>query len=251
MRLAFPFVLLSTSLAAQAPDPPPAFEAASVKLNTGDAFYQNMGIGQVEMRNFPLNILISMAYGGRLSGPDWLDSVKLDVVAKLPVSAGALSPQERARLTSLMLQRLLSDRLKLSVHQEEKIVPGYALVVAPGGLKMRRVDGPLPGGVVDYAHGSIKAKGSPISQIVASASGVLRMPVKDMTGLAGYYEFNLTWTPESTLLSASQDPTTASDDRPPSMITALPEQLGLKLEPQKLPIQITVVDYVERTPSEN
>lgn len=239
-------IFLATSLLGQTAEAPPAFEAASVKLNNGAAFYQNMGAGQVEMRAFPLSILIRMAYGGRLSGPDWLDDVKLDVVAKLPASAAALSPQERARMTSVMLQGLLAERLKLKVHREGKVVPGYALVVAPGGPKMRRVEGPL-GGVV--SQGSITGKGTAVSQIVASAGSAIGMPVRDMTGLSGYYEFTLKWTPEDTLLAGGNTP--ADPDRPPSIFTALQEQLGLKLEPRKVPIEIVVVDHVERVPTEN
>ena len=77
------------------------------------------------------------------------------------------------------------------------------------------------------------------------------MPVLDMTGLTGYYEFNLTWTREETLLAASDNTSPASADRPPSIFTALQEQVGLKLEPRKLPIQFVVVDHVERVPTEN
>ena len=120
----------------QTVESPPVFEAASVKLNTGSAAYFNAGPGQIEMRNYTLKILIFMAYGVSdysLSGPDWLDSVNLDVVAKLPASAAGMSPADRARVTGVMLQGLLAERFKLKVHREEKVIPGYALVVAPGG----------------------------------------------------------------------------------------------------------------------
>jgi uncharacterized protein (TIGR03435 family) len=242
-------ILLATSALAQTAAPPTAFEAASVKLNTGSAFYQNMGTGQIEMRSFPLKILITMAYGGRVSGPDWLDSVKLDVAAKLPPSVSAMSPKDRARMVGVMMQGLLADRVKLKVHLEEKVVPGYALVVMPGGSKMRRVEGFLPGGVV--GPGSITAKGMEITQIVVSVRGTLGMPVQDMTGLSGYYEFSLTWTPEDKVLASADNTSPDPGDRPPSIFTALQEQLGLKLEPRQLPIQITVVDHVEKVPTEN
>ena len=150
-------------------------------------------------------------------------------------------------MTSVMLQGLLAERLKLKIHREEKVVPGYALVVAPGGPKMHRVEGPAGGAV---SPGNITAKGLSVSQIVASAGGAVGMPVRDMTGLSGYYEFNLKWTPEAALL-AGADNTSSDPDRPPSIFTALQEQLGLKLEPRKVPIEVVVVDHVERVPTEN
>jgi uncharacterized protein (TIGR03435 family) len=237
----------------QTAESPPAFEVASVKLSTGSPRNFKAGPSQVEWRNYTLHILIIIAYGvgyTALSGPDWLDSVNLDVVAKMPASAARLSPEEQRRMTAVMLQGLLAERFKLKVHQEEKVVPGYALVVGPGGPKMRRVE-PLQFNMGVTSVGSIIARSLPVAQIVASAGGALGMPVRDMTGLSGYYEFNLTWTPEDKVLTAADNTSTAPDDPSPSIFTALQEQLGLRLEPRKFPIQTVVVDHVERVPTEN
>ena len=81
--------------------------------------------------------------------------------------------------------------------------------------------------------------------------GTLRRPVRDMTGLSGNYEFNLTWTPDDTMPAGVDNTSTAPDDRPPSIFTVLQEQLGLKLEPQKFTMQTVVVDHVEKVPTEN
>jgi uncharacterized protein (TIGR03435 family) len=229
---------------------PAAFEAASIKLNTGSAPYYNDGPGQFEMRNYPLIILIFKAYGVNnysLSGPEWLGTVKVDLVAKLPASLAGLSPKDRALMMRPMLQALLAERFKLKVHREEKLIPGYALVVAPGSPKMRRVETTTRGAVMP---GSI-AGTAPIGQIVASVSGTLNRPVKDMTGLSGNYEVNLKWTPEAAVLAGADNTSTPPDDRPPSIFTALREQLGLRLEPQNFPMQIVVVDHIERVPTEN
>ncbi len=152
-------------------------------------------------------------------------------------------------MTNVMWQGLLAERFKLKVHREEKVVPGYALVVAPGGPKMRRVDSPA--GRTSVTQGRITAQSAPVSQIVQSAMGALGNigPVRDMTGLSGNFEFNLTWTPEDKLLGGSDNTSAAPDERPPSIFTALQEQLGLKLEPRKFPIQVVVVDHVERAPA--
>lgn len=252
MRLAvYLAILLATPVLGQTVDSPPAFEAASVKLSGDSTPYSfNAGPGQLEVRGVTLRILILMAYGPNVSAPDWLDSVKLDVVAKLPASAAGLSPKDRAHITTLMLQGLLAERFKLNVHREEKVVPGYALVVAPGGPKMRRVE-PLQFNQGTVMVGGITARSLPISQILASARGAVGRPVKDETDLSGYYEFNLTWTPEDKLLAGADNTSTAPGDRPPSIFTALQEQLGLRLEPRKLPIEVVVVDHVERVPTEN
>ena len=234
----------------QTVESPPAFEAATVKLDTGSAPYFSAGPGQIEYRNYPLKIFIFMAYGVSdysLSGPDWLGSVKVDILAKLPASAAGLSPKDRALIMRPMLQGLLAERFKLKVHREEKLIPGYALVVVPGGPKMHRVEIPIRGAVTP---GSITGT-TTIEQIVASATGAVGRLVRDMTGLSGNYEVNLKWTPENALLAVAENPSAAPDDRPPSIFTALKEQLGLRLEPREFPMQIVVVDHVERVPTEN
>jgi uncharacterized protein (TIGR03435 family) len=244
-------ILLATSALGQTLESSPAFEVASVKLNTGSAPYFNAGPGQFEIRNYPLKILIFMAYGVSdysFSGPNWLDSVKLDVVAKLPSSAGGLSPKERALMTNVMLQRLLEERFKLKIHREEKFIPGYALVVAPGGPKMRPTESPTRAAV---RLGSITGGSSTIAQIVASAASALAKPVRDMTGLSGNYEVDLRFTLDDPAIAGAANTSADPGDRPPSIFTALQEQLGLRLEPRNFPIQIVVVDHVERVPTEN
>jgi uncharacterized protein (TIGR03435 family) len=245
-------ILFASSVLGQTVESPPAFEVASVKLSAGGGAYFNVNPGGIEVRNLALKVLIGRAYRVSyyaLSGPDWLDSVNLDVDAKLPASAADLSPQDRNLTTSIMLQGLLAERFKLKVHREEKVILGCALVIAPGGPKTRRVEATQPRG--NFASGRVTAQSEPISQIAALASGDLRMLVRDMTALSGYYEFNLTWTPEDKVLAAADNTSTAPDDRPPSIFTALQEQLGLRLEPRKFPIETVVVDHVERVPTEN
>ncbi len=251
VRICF-VMLLGISVLGQTVESSPAFEVASVKLNTGSPLYFKVGPGQIEIRNHPLKILIFMAYGVSeysLSGPNWLDSVKLDVTAKLPASAAGLSPKDRALMTNVMLQGLLAERFKLKVHREEKVIPGYALVVAPGGPKLRRVE--MPQRINAVTPGSITAESAPITQIVASAAGALGRPVRDMTGLSGNYEVNLKFTRDDAVLASAENRSGDPVDRPPSIFTALQEQLGLRLEPRNFPVQIVVVDHVERVPTEN
>jgi len=235
-------VLFGASLFAQTPAP--VFEAASLRLNTsGSGYYFNATPGRLEIRDVSLKILIWMAYPAAdysFSGPKWLDSVKLDLVAKFPAS----EPPSRQML---MLKTLLAERFKLEVRQEVKDIPGYALVIAPGGLKIRHMEG--PGNGTNIAFMGHVAGTMPFTQIVESIRSDLRRPVQNMTGLSGYYEFSLTWTPNE--LAAKNAESGTLDDRGPSIFTALQEQLGLKLESRKVPVKIVVVDHVERVPIEN
>lgn len=245
-------ILLATSVLGQTVESPPAFEAASVRLNAGSPPYFYYGPERIEMRDVPLETLICKAYRvsfWSLSGPNWMVSVMLDFVATLPASAAGMSRADRNSMTNVMLQGLLAERFKLKVHREEKVIPGYALVVAPRGLKMRRVEALRSGGMV--TAGSITALSSPIEQIVTSVAGALRGPVKDETGLSGYYEFTLKWTPDDIAPAGAENTSTAPGDRPPSIFTALQEQLGLRLVSRKFPTEIVVVDRVERVPTEN
>ena len=156
-----------------------------------------------------------------LGGPAWLDSDRYDVEAK-PDSALSdqllkLSPEQRWKVQGLMKQALLEDRIKLKVHHETRVLPIFALVVAKGGLKMQE-----------------GKAGDNYSKEVGHI-------VQNKTGLTGVYDFTLRY---------SDDLATGADSSVPSIFTALQEQLGLKLENAKAPVDVIVIDHVER-PSAN
>jgi uncharacterized protein (TIGR03435 family) len=148
-----------------------------------------------------------------------------------------------------MLQTLLKDRFKLSFHSETKEVPVYALVIAENGLKIQRAipgdtypngfkrsDG-APVGAGDWSQpGKFVGQGVPIAPLVQDLSEpYLHRTVLDMTGLTDKYDFTLQWTPVESQAA---------------IFTAIQEQLGLKLEPEKGPMQILIIDHAEK-PSEN
>lgn len=114
---------------------------------------------------------------------------------------------------------------------------------------MRRAEPPTRSARV--TPGSVTGESVPIAQIRAAATNAVGRVVRDMTGLAGNYEVNLKFTPEADILAGAENTHTDPGDRPPSIFTALQEQLGLKLEPRNFPIEIVVVDHVERVPTEN
>jgi uncharacterized protein (TIGR03435 family) len=217
------------------------FEAASIKLHVSNApqgAQEISGIddrpGVVRITNLPLAVVVRMAYGVsdyQFSGPAWLNDVRYDVDAR------TLEGYTRQQLGPL-LRALLSERFKLEVHHETREVGGYALVVAKGGPKFREADRPR-----DYftsRPGLISCSRATMHELVGALGGRLGRPVLDKTDLAASYDLKLEWAP---------DETTA--DTLPSLFTALQEQLGLRLETQKVPVDVVIVDRIERTPSEN
>ena len=177
-----------------------------------------------------LQALIRFAYGiedYRISGgPKWIDADKFDVVYK-PSGSQA----------GLMLRGLLAERFKLAIHMETKQLPVYALIVAKGGQKMEKAD--KPGGT---SSGGAMIKGTmEMSTLVSYLSSTLGRRVNDQTGLTGAYKLSLKWTP---------DDKPRTDNGPPALVTAIQEQLGLRLESTKGPVEILVIDHAEK-PMEN
>jgi bla regulator protein blaR1 len=256
----------------------PAFEVASVKRSSagpGPIRIETLPGGRFVATNASLRALIQYAY--RLQpfqiagGPAWLASDRYDIVAKAdaadgdrPTVAGAGGPTR----TQLMVQTLLGDRFKLVIHTESRELQIYALVQARGdgrlgsALSRSSADCRSPaaaaaGSVVKGAPaagdgnpcglqlglGSLTAGGVALSQIATALSGLLDRSVVDRTGLAGAFDATLRWTPDESTPGMAQKakfvPTI--DPNGPSIFTALQEQLGLKLEPAKGPVDVLVV----------
>jgi uncharacterized protein (TIGR03435 family) len=224
------------------------------------------------------------AEDGRIAGaPGWLSSERYDIEAKMDSSVVAalqkLSPEDRRAAHRQMLQALLADRLKLAVHRETKEVQVYSLVVAKGGPKLQEskpivadpnatpTPPPAPGrggrggrggpglGMMGRG-GPLTGQQVPMEMLAVVLTTILNRPVQDKTGLTGNYDFTLTWTPDDTQNQGppgafnGQPPLPAPDPNGPSIFTAIQDQLGLKLESGKGPIEIIVIDHVER-PSGN
>jgi uncharacterized protein (TIGR03435 family) len=224
---------------------PTAFEVASVKPNTsGSGSSRTSGTtGQLTITNRSLKELIEMAYSiqdFQLSAPDWLGSAKFDIVAKIPAGAGA-------NQRPAMMRALLADRFQLAVHRESKEMPAYALVAARGGPKLQQVE---PGGTNMNNNGNnnsrqITAERVSMAGLAETLARIVEHPVVDRTGLQGVYKLKLEYAPDN---AKPDGPDGAAG---PSIYAALQEQLGLKLQTQKLPVEIIVVDRVERVPTEN
>ncbi len=185
-----------------------------------------------------------------------------------------LSPEQRRRETQHMLQALLANRFQLVLHRETKELPGYALVVAKSGPKlhdakpgdtypngMKGPDGKPGEGLMIMGGngGPVTGQGIPIRNLVRLLSQQLGRTILDETGLTGKYDFTLQWAPDERagpMSAATQGGGSRSDDAPPpdssrpSLFTAIQEQLGLKLESRKVPVEMLVIDHVA-APSEN
>jgi uncharacterized protein (TIGR03435 family) len=225
----------------------PAFDVTSVKQNTsgeigmggpGDRF-QN---GQFRLTNRPLRQLIREAFRIRrtddlIGGPAWLDADRWDIAGKKESVSGDVWP---------MVRTLLADRFKLVTHYETREVPIYALVIARRdgrlGPSLRPTAEPAS---LRIAPGLFSGR-APIAMLVDGVlSSAVQRAVVDRTGLTGAYEIELHWTPDGPpALPGDAPPPPASDA--PSIFTALQEQLGLKLESDRGPVQVLVIDHVER-----
>jgi uncharacterized protein (TIGR03435 family) len=238
--LARVWLLLSASCCIFSQTPPPAFEAASIKLNTsGSGSGGSKGSkGQVVFTNVPLRRLIQRAYSIQdfeLVGPDWMANVRFDIAAKYPADSTA---EQRP----LMLQTLLAQRFHLTIHRETKEMPAYALVVAKNGPKLEASK--EDGNSTTTNRGRFEDTAVSMAGLAKQLAEQLEHPVVDKTGLTGVYTLKLEWTPDDQ--PAGSEPALG-----PSISTALQDQLGLKLQTQKLPVEILVVDRVDRTPVDN
>jgi uncharacterized protein (TIGR03435 family) len=214
--------------------------------------------------------LICLAYGVSdyqvTGGPEWASSDYYDVTAKMDESTmeslSTLSPDQKTLVRQHMAQALLADRFKLVVHHETRQFPIYALVVAKGGLKLHEskadddykdglkgFDG-RPGGrgmmqmQSDSGGFVITAQGFSMDRLAVQLSGQLNSKVQNKTSVEGTYDFTLRYSPDDSVDA------TSSSSAAPSLFTALQDQLGLKLESQKGPLDLIVIDHIEQ-PSEN
>jgi bla regulator protein BlaR1 len=228
------------------------FEVASIKLNKSGARGGRFSTetSGIVATNMPLRTFIKAAYGVQdyqlSGGPGWLDSERYDIAAK---SEGAVLDDKLL----LMLRALLEDRFKLTLHREKKELPGYALVIGKSGLKVHEVEHEGKSWT-RFGRGSLNGHEVSMSALADALSGRLGRPVVDSTGIKGFFDVNLEWTPDQSQPRGpkeSVEPVPADDGAGgPTIFTALQEQLGLKLEPRKGPVEILVIDRIEK-PSEN
>jgi uncharacterized protein (TIGR03435 family) len=233
---------------------PPAFEVASIKSSAAEPG-SSSGIftkkGSIDARNVTLKRCIRGAYDTQESqvvgGPKWAGEARYEIYAK---AAGPAGDHE----LMAMLQSLLADRFKLAFHRETRELPGYALVLGKGGLQAKHSQ-PGSESRTSLSRTDLDAASCSMHQLAQKLSEVIHFPVADLTGVEGEFDFHLKWTPEDVQAKApsgGDKPGSAALDlgSGPSVYAAVQEQLGLKLEPRKVPTEVLVIDHAER-PSES
>jgi len=260
-----------------------AFEVASIKPSvppaTGLVFIgMNADGGMLRYTNVSLKDFIRVAYRVKdfqVQGPEWIGDTRFDIVAKLPAGSSKDQIPE-------MLQALLADRFKLLVHRESKVHSIYALVVAKGGPKLKPADvspddaaaaggkgdgSGLPRGKLmmklDPGGAHLRAPSATLAGLAEMISRVSERPVVDMTGIQGQYDFDLVFSPETMRgmpggkggpmpppPPAGGQPSDPSAE-PAGTIFESVRTYGLKLEPRKAPLDVLIVDRMEKAPTEN
>jgi len=224
-----------------------SFEVASIRPNNSGSGSSGTSInegGRFIATNVTLKSLLIRAYKLQeyqlTGGPPWLGTDHYDISAK---------PEDKASEDEVleMIKMLLAERFKLKVHHETRELPVYVLLVGKNGPKLKaNTDGGTNNSSKTF-RGKITGQNLPLEMIVMLLSNQLDRPVVDKTGLAGKFDLQLEWSAEASRPTAEGVGTDASG---PSMFTAVQEQLGLRLEATRGPVDLIVIDALER-PSDN
>lgn len=244
-----------------AADANPNFEVATIKPSDPTRRGKGFGFRGTHFRtiNTNMNDLIAFAYGLHtkqiIGAPDWFGTELFDIDG-VPDTPG----QPSLHQMELMVQKLLADRCELKFHHEQKELSVYAVRLASSGPKMTKTTaGPNdPQGFGFRGLGDLVVRNMNMSEFASwMQSGVMDKPVVDQTGLKDKYDFTLKWTPDDsqfaqfrTAVTPAPKPAGDNPDAPPSLYTAVQEQLGLKIEATKAPDDVIVIDHVEK-PSAN
>ena len=242
-----------------ADSPAPAFDVASVKASQpgqpgpggGRGRRDNIQVspGTVTMRNVSLKSSIRWAWHVsefQVSGPDWLDSERYEIAGKAPGPA----TEEQLRL---MMQTLLRERFKLALHRQTKELSAYVLVVGKNGPKVQETKTEGEASIdINQRQLSVNVQRAPVSQLIDMMSNLLRAPVIDMTGLTGRYDLTLNVAKYAGDLAARGQSIDSAPADPLALISMiLQDELGLKLEARKMPLNLVIVDSAEKVPVEN
>jgi uncharacterized protein (TIGR03435 family) len=257
----------------------PVFEVASVKPSRADMRVRSSMRGgpgtadaeQITFTNVTLMSVLARAYDVKnyqVTGPQWLSSERYDIAAK--VAPGTTKEQ-----FNLMLQNLVAERFHLALHHETKEFQGYELVVSRAGSKLKvsgesgpdqpeptaapqrdangfpQLEGPgmlMMEGVKGRAVISyLTARSQSISALADRLSREFRMPIVDKTGLAGRFDFKLEYAPQA---PGALTPDT-TEEGAANLLTAVQQQLGLKLNPAKIPLDVLIIDRADKVPTQN
>lgn len=230
---------------AQAQTRPPAFEVATIKpaatSSDGHTHINYPPNDRFSATNITLLSLMQWAYGMPekqiLNGPAWLASSRFDIQAEADIGdkMKSLTSEQGNELKRLMVQSLLVERFQLKLHSETRILPAYDLVLIKGGSKLQPSE--TSGKSIGVGRTHFTGEGLGMTSIAEELSKITGRVVVDKTGLTGRYDFKLLW---------SAYDAEATDGDPPTLFTAIQEQLGLKLESAKEPVPVLIIDHVDQ-----
>ena len=210
--------------------PPPTRQLSTLTM---------LGGKELREEGISLALLMQIAFGienYQLTTPEWTTSDSFDLTAKTG-SDLSLSKEQM----QLLVQKILIDRFKLTYHRETKPFKGYELVAAKGGPKLKATGDNARGPYI--MQNELHAASASMKTLAAMLAAVTHEPVTDKTGVAGTYAIDLKFDP--------QQGGGTEDSALPSLFTALQEQTGLQLKPAEVPVEMLVVDHIEKEPTEN
>lgn len=267
VRLLFLVLLLVGANTTYAQSP---FEVASIKpsdpANCGEYPRIDTVSDRTTMNCVTLKYLVQIAYGVRdfqIAGAPWMESTRYDIIAKaapIPEDAKDVASRtdaERMTIAAVLrarLQPLLADRFQLEVHREKKESPVYFLRQARGGSKLTATgEGTHVSGGLRVGRGLLAGSMTRMSFLAQTLSQIMGRPVLDQTGLTDKYDFELRWTPDQSSANSAlggqlpvRPDAQPADQNIPTIFTALQEQLGLKLESGRAPVDVIVIDRAEK-----
>jgi len=225
-----------------------SWDVVSVKPNKSldPSSSMRMTPNGVDLRNATLQMLFLNGFEikseSQIVGyPSWVNSEHFDIQAKMDAESAAdyrnLKGEEGAVQWHSLVRQILEERFGMKYHREQRELPVYFLLVAKQGSKLHE-SAPKESTSSSWSPGKFASHHCRMSGLASSLSGAADRIVIDKTGLTGEYDVELTWAPDG------------QPDAGPSIFTAVQEELGLKLEPAKAPLDVVVIDHLER-PSEN
>lgn len=247
LALLFLMLLPLTAIPQAPPTASPSFEVASVRLsptNHGFTTFSPSGAPEFRVTSASMLLLIDMAFDAHVNqtvdAPAWAENTFYDISAK-PGDDTALTYKQ----LEPYLQTLLKERFHLQTHFEQREVSGYTLVIAKGGSKLQPAKNPISSNASLFSEG-LRGSSIPMATLSSMLAGTLNSFVVDKTGLAGNFDVTLKFANPN-----SSPADTAADSTLPSIFTAVTEQLGLRLNREKVLLDFLVVEHVDKLPTEN
>ncbi len=263
MTRALLFVCLTTAVAQS---DKLAFEEAAIKpVAPGEQCQQSMigpmPGGGLRVECLPLKSIVTWAYEIQnyqiTGGPAWMESLRWNILATAPHPTDSAVPFEYEQMTDAQRQNtmqtlrarartLLADRFQLTLRRELREQTVYGLTIAKGGPKLAESADQAKSGFMRRGRGVIESRGAGLDLLAQYLGIDLQRPVINRTGLTAHYDFKLEFTPERTVSRDSPEPISASDSSGATLFTAIQEQLGLKLDSTKAPVEMFIVQGAEK-----